>query len=292
MRPSVPQQVASPGPGGVVTAFPAVEDDDLPPLDTFLDKVKARLDSDDRLLNDYTFQQTVTERERDKRGTVKKTTVKVYEVFPGEEIGYQRLISENGKPTPPQVLAREDEKHRKKVTEYVRDRQAESPSARDRRLAKERKERAEERKQIDELFSIMEGRLTGRDHVGAQPTIVLDFKPRPKARTTTRAGKVFKSVEGRAWFTADDYQLVKVEMRVINTISFGLGLFARLNKDTTAKFERRLVEGDTWLPGRYQFFGSGRIMLLKGLRVDTEVEFSNYRRTTAETTERFGDPRP
>lgn len=285
-------QASSRGPGDTpISVTPVVEDDDLPPLETFLEHVKARLRSDDRLLNDYTFTQTVTARERDKKGAVKKTTVKVFEVFPGEEIGYERLVSENGKPTPALVLAREDEKHRKKVEEFVRERQRESPAARDKRLTKERKERDEEQQQIDELFRIMDGRLTGREYLGSQQTLVLAFSPRRKVKTTTTTGKVFKSIEGRAWFTADEHQLVKVEMRVIDTISFGLGLFARLHKDTTAKFERRLVAPDAWLPARYQFRGSGRIMLLKGVRVDTEVEFSDYRKSTAHTSETFGDPR-
>lgn len=287
--PAAPGQ--SPRGGTPVSVSPVVDDDDLPPLDTFLEQAKARLRSDDRLLNDFTFKQTVTERERDKKGVVKKTTVKVFEVFPGEDIGYERLISENGTPTSPQVLAREDEKHRKKVEEFVRERQRESPAARDKRLAKERKARDEEQRRIDELFGIMDGRLTGRDYVGPQQTLVLAFSPRRNAKTTTTAGRVFKSIEGRAWFTADDYQLVKVEMRVIDTIGFGLGLFARLHKDTTAKFERRLVAPEAWLPARYQFRGSGRIMLLKGVRVDTEVEFSDYRKSTGQTSETFGDPR-
>lgn len=270
---------------------PAAEDDDLPPLATFLEQVKARLRSDDRLLNDYTFTRTVTERERDKKGAVKKTVVKVFEVFPGEEVGYQRLVSENGRPTPARVLAREDEKHRRKVEEFVQERLRESPAGRAKRLAKEQKARDEEQKQIDELFGIMDGRLTGREDLDSQPTLVLAFSPRRNVKTTTLAGKVFKSVEGRAWFTADHHQLVKVEMRVIDTISFGLGLFARLHKGTTATFERRLVAENTWLPARYQFFGSGRIMLLRGVRIDTEVAFADYRKSTADTSESFGDPR-
>lgn len=288
-----PAQAGVPGSSGErpVTAFPAPDDEDLPPIDEFLTRMKARLESDDRLLNDFTFVQTVTERERDKRGTLKKSTVKVYEVFPGEDIGYRRLISENGKPTPPHVLAKEDEKQRRKVAEFVGDRQRETPAARDRRLAKERKARKEEQEQIDELFSVMEGRLVGRDHLQGRSTLVLAFSPRRQAKTKTTAGRVFKNIEGRAWFTDDEYRLVKVDMRVIDTISFGLGFFARLHKDTTATFERQLVAPGAWLPARYQFLGTGRLMLLKGLRIDTEVTFSNFRKTTAQTSEQFGDPR-
>jgi hypothetical protein len=121
--------------------------------------------------------------------------------------------------------------------------------------------------------------------------IVLDFEPRGGVRPATRYGKVFARLKGRAWFHERDHELVKAELEVIDTVSFGWGLLARLHRGTRASLERRSVDG-SWLPARLALKGAARVLVFKGVRLDTEVEVSAYRRTSGVTSETFLLPKP
>jgi len=259
----------------------------LPDTEEFLREIRKKLEIDERRQLQYTYLETVTERERDGNGRVQRTKVQEYEVSSAQDLGYRRLTRENGRPVPPAVLSREDAKHREKVEAFVRERQRESSETRAKRLAKEARGRVEEQQAIDELFRMLQGELVGRDALDGRATLVLAFHPRPNVKPTSRIGRVFRSVEGRAWFHEIDRELMKVDLQFVDNVSFGLGVLARLRKGATAAFERRLVDGEQWLPARYSFFGSGRVMMFKSLRIDTDVQFSQYRRATVATNEAF-----
>ncbi len=51
-------------------------------------------------------------------------------------------------------------------------------------------------------------------------------------------------------------------------------MLARLNPGAHAMFQRRLVNNEIWLPAQVHFTGSARVLLVKGVRVDTTSEYS------------------
>lgn len=292
LQPATAVAQPSAGASGASAAESAgLDTSNLPDVTAFLNEIKGKLRSDERLQLQYTFRETVTEREHDRGGRLTKTTTKVYEVFPAEDIGYRRLVLENGRPVDASVLAREDEKQRKKVEEYVASRQHETPEARAKRLAAAAREEQKQQRDVDELFRVMQARILGRDRQGARPRLVVAVEPRPNVKPSTTAGKVFRSLQGRAWFDESTRELIRADLQFIDNVSFGLGLLARIYKGSNATFERRMVDADAWLPVRYSFVANGRLMLFKGIRLDTDVEFSDYRRATALTSEAFQLPK-
>jgi hypothetical protein len=48
-------------------------------------------------------------------------------------------------------------------------------------------------------------------------------------------------------------------------------------------FQRRKINDEVWLPARSHFTGTGRILLLKGFRIDQETTFSDYKKFSVET---------
>jgi hypothetical protein len=52
-------------------------------------------------------------------------------------------------------------------------------------------------------------------------------------------------------------------------------------------FQRRLVNNEIWLPEQAHFSGTGRLLLFKGLRIDTYSEYSDYKKFTVETSVTF-----
>ena len=258
----------------------------LPEPAPFLQEVRKHLRSDRLLLSQYTYTARTTERELDAKGNTKKTDVEVYEVYPSLEEGetHERLIERNGKPVDPKELAKKDREHEKKAAERARKLEREGTSEREKRLAKEAEERRKEDEAIDEMFRLYQIEMLGREELEEHSTIVLRFAPRPDFQTRTDSGKILKKLAGRAWINESDHELIRIEAELIDNLSFGMGVLARLNKGAKAYFQRRRVNGEIWLPAEARFTGTGRLLLLKGLRVDQSMEFSDYRKFTVETS--------
>ncbi len=262
----------------------------LPDLDDFLRGVRANLRSDRLLQVQYTYNLKETETHLDKKGAAKKVEVKEYEVYPSldEKFTYRRLIAINGSPLDPEKIEKKDIEHDRKMRERARDLEKEGTDERARRLKREEEEKRKEDETIGELFRLYDIKMAGREPIDGRPAIRLDFRPLPGAKPSSREGKLLVKVAGSAWFCEEDHQLMRLEADLIDTISFGLGLFVRLNKGARASFVRRRVNDEVWLPAEAHFSGTARLLLLKGIRIKSDSEFSNYKKFTVETSVRFG----
>jgi hypothetical protein len=260
----------------------------LPDLDAFLAEVRKHLRSDESLLSQYTFTERNVERHLDKNGQTKKEEEKTFEVYPALEgrRPYRKLISKNGRPVSPEERERQEREQRERVEKQLK-KLRESPKARERELARLAKEREKESQAIEELFRLYEISMLGRELLDGHSTIVLAFKPRPAYKPRTEGGEILKKVAGRAWFNESEHELTRVEAELIETFKIGFGLVARLNKGARLVFQRRKVNEEIWLPARAHFEGSGRLLLLKGLRLDVTSEFSDYRKFNVSTSVSF-----
>jgi hypothetical protein len=264
----------------------------LPDFETFNAEVKKRLKTDAALQSGYAFSERRVEQKRDGEGRVREEHVKIYEVYPplpGEE-PYRRLIEEDGRPVPPEKLEKQDRERRKKVEAYAREVASRTPKEADRAQREYRKEVAERDADIEDIFNVFDVRMLGREQVDGHTTIAFSLTPRPKVKARTASGKMMQHFNARAWISESEYELVRIEVEAIDNISFGLGLLARLHRGATASFERRKVNGEAWLPAKMTYEGSGRLLLLRRLRLAGSSEFFNYRRFGVETTTTIGDP--
>ena len=105
-----------------------------------------------------------------KLGKVKDGPVKMYEVYPSEDPGnlYKRLVSVDGKPLSAAELAKNDAVHQKHIFARLN----ESPAQKAKRAREEAKERAEEQREIDEIFAVYDITLVRREAVSGYPTIL------------------------------------------------------------------------------------------------------------------------
>lgn len=267
---------------------PAAADADiappLPELAPFLEEVRRNLHSDEALLDQYTFTERHTERELDGKGGTRKLKTEVFEVYPSLEPGhtYRRLIERDGRTLTSGELAEEDRKHEKKVGDEPGDRAAEAKRAQ--KLAESRRKEASA---VSQLFSVYDIALAGRETLDGRSTIVLTFRPKPGIEPAGRAGRILQKFAGRAWIDESDRQLVRVDAELVDTLSFGLGVLARLHKGSRASILRRKINGEIWLPASARFTGSARLMLFKGLRLDALSEYSDYRKFQVDTSSDF-----
>lgn len=266
----------------------------LPDLGAFLRDVRAHLRSDRLLQSQYTFNLKETEIQLDKQGNTKETHVDEYEVYPSleEDLTYLRLISKDGKPLSPEEIEKQDRKADRKFRERARELQKAGIDERTQRLAKEAEEKRKEDVVIDELFHLYDISMVRRDTIEGHATILLEFRPRPRYKPSTREGKILAKLAGRAWFCEEDQQLIQIEVELIDNLSFGLGLLARLNKGATGVLLRRRVNNEIWLPAQARFSGTARLLVLKGIRIKAISEFSNYKKFSVDTSIRYrlGNP--
>jgi hypothetical protein len=263
-----------------VTAAPFAQERPLPDFNDFAAQVRKHLVTDEERQTGYTYVERRTEQKVDSSGRVTSESIKVYEVYPGlpGEPRYRRLIEENGRKIVPDELARQDRDRQEDVQSYVKAQASESQrqkAAREHEKTRHRRDAA-----IDDLFRIYDIRMVRREPIDGHVTILATLDPKEGVRPQTDDGKIMRNFKARAWVSESDYELVRIEIEAIRDLSFGMGLLARVHKGTVATFERRKVNNEVWLPAKVTWTASGRVLLVRRLRLRGISQFSDYKKFT------------
>jgi hypothetical protein len=270
----------------------ASQDRPLPDEETFYREARKKLETDATVQRGYIYVETRREQKLDKDGQVQEESEKVFESYPGlpGEERWERLISENGRPVPTIELEEQDRDRNRQVERVARrfEEQPERERARQQReWEQQRRERAEA---IDDIFRVFDIRMIRREVIDRHDTIELLLTPRADARPRTRAGRLMRNFRIRTWISESDHEMVKLQADVIDTVSIGWGLLARLHEGSTLTFLRRKVNGEVWLPAFRSYTGSARVALIRTLRRSATSEFSGYRRYSVDTFTAFEPP--
>ena len=253
--------------------------------------MRKHLATDEERQSGYVYIERRTEQKVDSSGRPTSESVKTYEMYPGlpGQERYRRLIEENGRRVAPDQLARQDRERKKDVDAYVKAQASESQrqkAAREHEKARRRTNAA-----IDDLFRIYDIRMIRREPIDGHVTILATLDPKDSVKPQTDDGKIMRNFKARAWVSETDYELVRIEIEAIRDLSFGMGLLARVHKGTVATFERRKVNNEVWLPAKVTWTASGRVLLVRRLRLRGISEFSGYRKFTVDTSETYGQPK-
>jgi hypothetical protein len=280
-------------PGAVPAGAARQIDRPLPDPRAFAAEVRKRVYADRAVMSRYTYVERREEIDISKLGKIEEGPLKVYEVYPSREAGntYKRLIAVDGVPLTPEELQKQDRKHREDVQRELEKRRNESPDDRAKRLRKEARERAEEDAVLDEILALYDIRLVGREVLDGETTIVGVLEPKRGYEPRTDAGKLLKKIRARAWVSEADYQIARIEAEVIEDVTYGWGILARLHKGTRATYLRRKVNGEVWLPAKETVHASGRSLLFRKFKLDTETTYSDYRKFEVSTGETYGQKR-
>jgi hypothetical protein len=289
-QPATPgQQVSATAGAPGATAADAA----LPDVNTVLTAVRGRLQLDRELQQQYTY----LERRRDvkvsKLGKVFVGPLRTFEVYPSAKPGrtYKRLVAVDGTPLPRADLERRDAEHRAHVLAMVEQEQHETAEQKEKRQKKEAEDLREQKALIDDAFAVFDVKLTGREMLDGHRVIAGTLTPRPNAKTRTDEGKWMKKFRGRAWVSADDYQVVKVEMEAIDDISIGWGIIGRVHDGSRFTFTRTKVNEEIWLPAEAKFEASGRTLLFRKFQIFTVTSFSDYKKFDVNTDAVFDLPK-
>ena len=274
----------------MLAAAPVAQERPLPDFDTFAAQVRTRLATDEERQSGYMFEERRIEQKVDGNGRVTSESVKVFEV-------YQGLPGSSGTGASSKRMAggcaRQARPAGSRAPGGGRVVRASATSDSQRQKAAREQEKARQRYNaaIDDLFRIYDIRMIRRESIDGHTTILATLDPKDSVKPQTDDGKIMRNFKARAWISESDYELVRVEIEAIRDLSFGMGLLARVHKGTVATFGRRKVNGEVWLPAKVTWTASGRLLLVRRLRLRGISDFSNYKKFTVDTSTIYGQPK-
>jgi hypothetical protein len=230
------------------------------------------------IARNYTFLERSETRELDSDAHVKTRKIMLYDVTILEGSPYRRLVGKDDRP----LSLEEERTEQKKLADSIAQRQKETPAERARRIADWEKKRQREREPLDEVPDAFEFRISGEGKIDGRDAWIVEGTPRPGYHARSNLAKLFPKFRGRLWIDKADYQWVKTEAEVTDTISWGL-FVARLSKGAQLNIEMTRVNDEVWLPKRIEAKASARLALVKKYRIESDTSFSNYRKFQVES---------
>jgi hypothetical protein len=254
--------------------------------------VRQNLTRAERSQHLFTYKERRTDIHTNPFGRLGTGGTSVFHVYPSptRRLSYRRLMERDGKPIPEREVAEQDREYRLRVDEVMRER---AMAASNHRSVEQESEAARQRQQrtIDDVIDTLQFQLKGRTTHEGVPAIVVTFTPKPNARPSTRQGRTAQKFTGTIWVDEAALEVMRVEAKSTDDLTYGGGLVASLGEGTTATVTRRRVGGDVWMPTALTLTGQGRAVVFRKLVVDYEVEWFDYRRLPHESLTPFLDSR-
>jgi hypothetical protein len=230
--------------------------EEVPPTQELISKIIKQGQENYKLSQNYGSYKRVVVKKFSKDGKVKKEETKLYRTTWIEGHAYGELIRINDK----ELTKKEKEKEAKRSSAI----------------------RTQDLKEILEytskdLYQKYDFTILPPDQ---DARYILSFKPKKKKlRQRSRMEKILNNMSGKVWVDAD-YNLLRVEARLTDSVSFGLGLFAKI-ENIELEYAQQKYE-QAWIPSSLFLRFKARVAVVK--REIQEVSTTFY--------DIFGRPEP
>lgn len=232
----------------------------------------------DKAQRNYTYIQREEERRLGRKGEVKSTGIRTYEIMVLFEEPVRKLITRDDKP----LSEKEARKEEQKIQKIIDKRRNESERDRQKRLEKQDENREKARRFVREIADAYNFRYIRTESLFGHETYVVDADPRPGFQPRTREAKMLPKFRFRAWIDKSEMQWLKLDVQCIETVSVGLFL-VRLHKGSNIQIEQTRVNDEVWLPKHVSLKLDARIALFKGVNLSEEISFREYRKFRTDT---------
>jgi len=248
------------------------------------------------LTSQYTYTEKVIETTLDSKGNPTSSKTNVFEILPTHFVlfPYRRQIVKDGVPLTPKELENQDRKHEEEVRKIEREVQKTVAEMTAKRKANptpppQPSQRPSPRIEDSDLLMASDFQLVRRESIDGHPVILLTFKPNPAYKPRTEMGKMLQHASGQVWVSETDYEPVKLDIQLVDSISFGMGLLARIQPGSKGTFEWRKFNDEVWLPVRDGFTAKARVLLVKGLHVREVHEYTDHQKFVVDVKVKFQD---
>jgi hypothetical protein len=271
--------------------LPAQESRSLPDAESLYKAVRGNLARAEREVYRYAFKERRTDIHTNPFGKIGTGGTRVLEVYPSPtpRLTYRRVVERDGMRISAADLAEQDRQYRLRVAEVRR--RASQESSSERRTREEEIERARQRGQrrIDDVVDTLEFKVDSRVMFNGVPAILITFAPRPGAKPSTREGKIAQKFAGTVWVDGAASEVMQVEAKSIDVVSYGFGMVVRVSEGATATLTRQPVEGGIWMPTKLTLAGHGRAAVVRRFVIDVVNEWFDYRRLPGDSSTPFLD---
>jgi hypothetical protein len=144
-----------------------------------------------------------------------------------------------------------------------------------------RQERGEARAEVEEILSLYDISVLGRQQLQDRPAILLRFVPRTNAHGKGMTQKFLSKLGGRVWVEENEHQIMRIEATTLENVPLGVSVLAKLEKGATFIQEATKVNNEVWLPSRTESNYSVKL-LFAGFKVHESEEYGDFRKFTVE----------
>jgi hypothetical protein len=232
----------------------------------------------DQKQRDYTYLQRTEQHKLNGKGEVQSSETRTHEVMVlyGEQV--ERLIAKNDKPLAEKDATKEEDK----IQKLIEKRKKESEEDRRKRLEKYEKEREDGRAFVKEVTAAYSFTLLPEEAVGGREAFVIAGEPKPGYQAPFKEAKILPKFRFKVWVDTSEYQWVKLEAEVIDTVSLGWFL-ARIHRGSRLAIETTRINDEVWLPKHVALKLDAKLALLKNLDYDVDVTYRDYRKFRTDT---------
>ncbi|MCS6952146.1 MAG: hypothetical protein RMK57_09360 [Bryobacterales bacterium] len=220
----------------------------------------------------YDFMERTLTREFDADGRVKKVSLKTHEVVMAAGTPCRRLVERDGKPLPAEEQREQEESLRK----CIEARRSETPEQKRKRQEEFERRRKRYQKAIREIPDAFRFRLEGEESVDGRRVWVIAAEPNPDYRPRDRFARLFPALRGRLWINQQDWNWVRLEAELTDTVTFGW-ILVRIHQGSRVRMEQTLVGNGVWLPSSMWLWVSLRVGLVRSIRLEEESRYWGYR---------------
>ncbi len=257
--------------------FPKSSQAPLPDIPALIKDMEKNQKAIDALVEQYACRKTEEEDEVDDKGRFKQKSVKEYEVFylGGEEI--DRLVKKDGKELTPAEQQKENEHVEKRIDEFKKH-QA-------KKTEQEARRHKEDKDDADIAMFLRVTRFVNprRERFRGKDVIVFDFEPKPGYKPKNLTESVLQKLVGVAWVDEQARDVARLEARFSDSMKVGGGLVASIQKGSAFAFEQTMMNNEVWLPSYAEVHVSARVLLLKTLKANAIVRYTDYKKFHVES---------
>ncbi|MBO0720044.1 MAG: hypothetical protein J2P41_04440, partial [Blastocatellia bacterium] len=269
--------------------FPKISNEPLPDVRALIEEVSRNEEEIDRILENYTYNESITRRSLDSKGQLREMETETRELtfYKGNHI--RRLIAKNGKP----LTAEQEADENKRIEKLIRNIEKKEAEKEKKKKDNPEEEDFENNKRPTAADILRASKLINprRERFRNRDVIVFDYEPLPGYKPQKDYEKLFGKMAGALWVDLADKQVARVEARLVEPYKIGGGLVASVKPGGSFVLEQDRVNNEIWLPTRADLNLGIKVFLVKGFDINMEIGFGNYRRFNVEAEkEKLKDP--
>ncbi len=195
----------------------------------------------------------------------KGTTVKEIVETPDGDVA--RLLSRDDKPLTPDA----------EQTEMARlDNLLAHPEVQEHRHKREQEDSSRADTMITLLPTAFNYKYLGIGEGLNGPAYRLAFTPNPAFNPPSREAQVYHGMAGELWIDVKEKRMARFDAHLISDVDFGWGIVGRLFKGGTILVEQKDVGDGHWETVNMKLNLNGKILMMKGLNIQTLEQGSGY----------------